>query len=118
MSDSVPGPRPDGARSPARVHAARESAAPGAGALRYQQERLLGQGAMGAVYLVRDRETGEQLALKKLFRMDGKSVLRLKREFRSLADLSHPNLVKLYELGRAEDAWFLTMEYVAGEELR
>ncbi|HMI90358.1 MAG TPA: protein kinase, partial [Polyangiales bacterium] len=84
---------------------------------RYQQERLLGQGAMGAVYLVRDRETGDQLALKKLFRMDGKSVLRLKREFRSLADLSHPNLVKLYELGRAKDGWFLTMEYVEGVDL-
>ena len=105
MSDSVPSLRADGARASAH------------GATRYVQERLLGQGAMGAVYLVRDRETGEQLALKKLFRMDGKSVLRLKREFRSLADLSHPNLVKLYELGRAEDAWFLTMEYVAGEDL-
>jgi hypothetical protein len=101
MSDSVPVSEATSAR----------------GAARYVQERLLGQGAMGAVYLVRDRETGDQLALKKLFRMDGKSVLRLKREFRSLADLSHPNLVKLYELGRADDAWFLTMEYVAGEDL-
>jgi tetratricopeptide (TPR) repeat protein len=82
------------------------------------QERLLGQGAMGAVYLVRDRETGEQLARKKLFRMDGKSALRIKREFRSLADLSHRNLVKVYELGRASDGWFLTMEYIEGEDLR
>jgi eukaryotic-like serine/threonine-protein kinase len=78
---------------------------------------MLGQGAMGAVYLVRDRETGEQLARKKLFRMDGKSALRIKREFRSLADLSHPNLVKVYELGRSNDGWFLTMEYLEGEDL-
>src|SRR5688572_12681126 len=84
---------------------------------RYVNERLLGQGGMGAVYLVRDRETGEQLALKKLFRMDPKSVLRLKREFRSLADMHHPNLVKVYELGRASDGWFLTMEYVEGSDL-
>ena len=96
MSNSSPAPRPDG---------------------RYVQERLLGQGAMGAVYLVRDRETGEHLALKKLFRVDGKSALRIKREFRSLADFSHPNLVKVYELGHADDAWFLTMEYVDGDDL-
>ena len=84
---------------------------------RYQLERVLGTGSMGAVHLVRDRETGEYFALKKLFKMDAKSVLRLKREFRSLADMSHPNLVKLYELGRGEDGWFIVMEYVPGEEL-
>jgi len=84
---------------------------------RYTFERTLGQGAAGSVYLVRDRETGEQLALKKLLRMDARTVLRLKREFRSLADVHHPNLVKLYDLGRASDAWFLTMEYVSGSVL-
>jgi serine/threonine protein kinase len=86
--------------------------------VRYEHERMLGEGAMGAVSLVRDRETGEQLALKKLFRMDARTVLRLKREFRALADLSHPNLIRVHELGRASDGWYLTMEYVAGEELR
>jgi len=85
---------------------------------RYVQERVLGRGAMGAVYLVRDRDTGEQLALKKLFRMDGKTVLRLKREFRLLADVSHPNLAKMYELGRTDEGWFLAMEYVEGEDLQ
>jgi tetratricopeptide (TPR) repeat protein len=84
---------------------------------RYSYERTLGQGGAGEVFLVRDRETGEQLALKKLLRMDSKSVLRLKREFRSLADVHHPNLVKLYDLGHASDAWFLTMEYVPGRDL-
>jgi serine/threonine protein kinase len=85
---------------------------------RYLQERMLGRGAMGAVYLVRDRDTGEQLALKKLFRIDGKTVLRLKREFRLLADVSHPNLAKVYELGRTNEGWFLAMEYVEGEDLQ
>jgi hypothetical protein len=84
---------------------------------RYSFERRLGQGGAGAVHLVKDRESGEYLALKKLFRMDAKSVLRLKREFRSLADINHPNIVKLYELGRASDAWFLTMEYLDGSDL-
>src|SRR5262249_44962419 len=62
-------------------------------------------------------ETGEQVALKKLFRIDTQSVLRLKREFRSLANLHHPNLVKLYDLGRSTDSWFLTMEYIDGCDL-
>jgi tetratricopeptide (TPR) repeat protein/predicted Ser/Thr protein kinase len=90
---------------------------PDSDAARYEFDRSLGQGGAGTVYLVRDRETGEQLALKKLFRMDAKSVLRLKREFRALADMNHPNLVKLYDLGRATDAWFLTMEYLDGSDL-
>ncbi|HKP61366.1 MAG TPA: protein kinase [Polyangiales bacterium] len=84
---------------------------------RYRVERKLGEGATGAVFLVRDRETGEQLALKKLFRMDAKSVLRLKREFRALQALNHPHIVKLYDMGQAEDAWFLTMEYLDGIDL-
>ncbi|MEY4577343.1 MAG: hypothetical protein RL701_2046 [Pseudomonadota bacterium] len=84
---------------------------------RYEVQRTLGQGAAGIVYEVRDRETGERLALKKLLRMDLKSVLRLKHEFRALADLHHPNLVKLYDLGHADDAWFITMEHLSGTDL-
>ena len=67
--------------------------------------------------LAKDLETGEYVALKKLFRMDAKSVLRLKREFRALGDVAHPNIVKLYDMGRAADAWFLTMEYLDGVDL-
>jgi eukaryotic-like serine/threonine-protein kinase len=115
LSDSIPAasfPDDQPARSDEGLGSDADS-----GADRYVQERLLGEGAMGAVYLVRDRETGEQLALKKLYRMDGRSALRVKREFRSIADMSHPNLVKVYDLGRARDGWFLTMEYLEGEEL-
>lgn len=68
--------------------------------LRFTLLRRLGEGATGAVFLATDRETGEQVALKKLFKLDQKSVLRFKREFRSLADIVHPNLVKLYEASR------------------
>lgn len=63
------------------------------------------------------RNSGETLALKKLLRMDLKSVTRLKQEFRALADLHHPNLIKLYDLGRTEDAWYITMEYLDGVDL-
>jgi predicted Ser/Thr protein kinase/tetratricopeptide (TPR) repeat protein len=91
--------------------------APVSDSTRYQMERKLGEGGAGAVYLVRDRETGEQLALKKLFRMDAKSVLRLKREFRSMQAINHPHLIKLYDMGHADDSWFLTMEYLDGVDL-
>jgi serine/threonine protein kinase/tetratricopeptide (TPR) repeat protein len=84
---------------------------------RYPIVRPLGTGGAGAVYLVSDRETGEQLALKKLQRIDQKSVQRFKREFRSLAHVHHPNLIRLYDLGHAPDGWFLTMEYVQGRSL-
>lgn len=85
---------------------------------RFQLQRLLGEGASGAVYLALDHETGEQVALKKLFKVDQKSVARFKREFRALADIHHPNLVKLYDLNRGPESWFLTMEYVAGKDFR
>jgi serine/threonine protein kinase len=84
---------------------------------RYEIERKLGEGTAGAVYLVRDRETGEQLALKKLFRVDAKTVLRLKREFRSLQAFNHPHIIKLYDMGQSGDSWFLTMEYLDGVDL-
>lgn len=85
---------------------------------RFELVRSLGEGAFGAVFLALDRETGERVALKKLFKLDQKSVLRFKREFRSLTDISHPNLVKLYDLHRGKEAWFITMEYVSGRDLR
>ena len=85
---------------------------------RFELVRPLGEGASGAVFLAQDRETGEHVALKKLFKLDQKSVARFKREFRALADIHHPNLIKLYDLHRGQDAWYLTMEYVAGKDFR
>jgi eukaryotic-like serine/threonine-protein kinase len=85
---------------------------------RYVLLRELGAGGVGSVHLAHDRQTGESLALKKLSRVDAKSVLRFKREFRSLATIQHPNLVRLYDLEREPDGqWFLTMEYVPGVDL-
>jgi serine/threonine protein kinase len=114
--------RVDRLRSPrrrqTRVSLSSDQLEPGIGdGSRYQFERKLGQGGAGAVYLVRDLETGEWLALKKLLRIDNTSVLRLKREFRALADLHHPNLIKLYDLERDHEAWFITMEYLQGPDL-
>ena len=51
-----------------------------------------------------------------LHRADPASLLGLKREFRALADLSHPNLVSLYELLSENDHWFISMELIRGTE--
>jgi serine/threonine protein kinase len=91
--------------------------APSADVDRYEFQRKLGSGGSGSVHLVRDRETGEQLALKRLHRADDRGIARLKREFRSLANINHRNVIRLYDLGRAHDGWFLTMEYVDGSDL-
>jgi eukaryotic-like serine/threonine-protein kinase len=96
------------------------SVPPGAATVadRYIVSRELGAGGMGSVFLAQDRQTGESVALKLLTRVDAKSVLRFKREFRSLAHVQHPNLVRLYDMERERDGmWFITMEYVPGTDL-
>lgn len=84
---------------------------------RYQFVRELGRGGMGVVHEVIDSRSGENLALKEMLDADARSLLRFKREFRVVAELHHPNLVRLYELGCADGAWFFTMELVRGQNL-
>lgn len=84
------------------------------GTSRLEYVRKLGEGAMGAVFLVFDRDLKANVALKLLPRAEPSSLFRFKREFRSLAELDHPNLVSLYELISEDDQWFFTMEYVEG----
>ena len=84
------------------------------GTERFTVLRRLGAGGMGVVYAVHDGERDEAVALKTLRRGRPAEVSRLKREFRSLADIAHPNLVCLYELVVEPDTCFFTMELVDG----
>jgi tRNA A-37 threonylcarbamoyl transferase component Bud32 len=84
---------------------------------RFELIRRVGSGGMGVVYQVLDHDRDAVVALKTLVHMEPVALDRFKREFRSLAALSHPNLVTLYELFGDKGIWFFTMEYVEGSGL-
>jgi serine/threonine protein kinase len=81
---------------------------------RFKVERPLGVGAFGSVFVVWDREREQRVALKRLERADPGSIYRFKQEFRALADLVHPNLVRLHEMFSLDDGWCFTMDLVEG----
>src|SRR5271165_6735112 len=69
---------------------------------------------MGVVFEAYDEERGELVALKTMRRVDPSALERFKQEFRSLSDITHPNLVNLHRLFAVEGCWFFTMELVDG----
>ncbi|MBI4850250.1 MAG: protein kinase [Acidobacteria bacterium] len=81
---------------------------------RFLVQRQLGEGGFGIVYQVYDQHQDEIVALKMLQKWNGEALYNLKQEFRSLADIIHPNLITLYELYSEETEWFFTMELVNG----
>ena len=84
------------------------------GTWRFRVMRRLGAGGMGVVYEVHDRIRDEVVALKTVRQTGAADLYRLKREFRSLADVVHQNLVCLYELFVEDDRSYFTMEMVSG----
>ncbi|MCP4859309.1 MAG: serine/threonine protein kinase [Fuerstiella sp.] len=82
---------------------------------------LIGVGGMGAVYKARQEGLDRVVAIKILpeeFGHDVKFALRFTREARTLAKLTHPNIVSVYEFGNVEDTYYFLMEYVEGSTLR
>ncbi len=84
---------------------------------RYKPLHQLGAGGMGSVYAVQDLRRKRTVALKMLHVRNAASIVRFKREFRAVANLRHPNLVRLYELTTYEDGLCFTMEMVHGTDM-
>ncbi len=84
------------------------------GTERYRVVRRLGEGGFGVVFEVEDLELDRRLALKLLKDNNPKRVEWMKREFRSLVDVAHPNLVGLHSLVSDDGRWFITMDLVEG----
>jgi non-specific serine/threonine protein kinase len=86
----------------------------------YPVECELGRGGMGVVYLGRDPKLNRKVAVKVLPSewTGGERLQRFEREARTAAQLSHPNIATIYELGRAGETYFIAMEYIDGKSLR
>ena len=88
---------------------------------RYEILQVLGRGGMGAVYKARDREVDRIVALK-VIRPDlaGNSAMldRFKQELVLSHQVTHKNVVRIYDLGEADGVKFITMEYIEGSDLR
>ncbi|MFO0950342.1 MAG: AAA family ATPase [Isosphaeraceae bacterium] len=78
----------------------------------------LGHGGMGIVYRAFDKKRGEVVALKMIRWVDPTALRLFRKEFRAAADLTHPNLIALYELVSDGRLWFFTMELVEGVDFR
>ncbi|HIL95145.1 MAG TPA: hypothetical protein EYG51_04420, partial [Pseudomonadales bacterium] len=87
---------------------------------RYTEESVLGKGGMGEVILATDTRLGRKVAIKRILGNAARSktaVARFLTEAKSMAELSHPNIVQIYDYGRATDGPFLIMECIQGGSL-
>jgi len=87
---------------------------------RFQIKRLLGQGAMGEVYLGLDPAIGREVAIKTIIpnaAQGEEAKARFEREARAAGVLNHPHLVTIYEFGEDQGVLFIAMEYVRGHDL-
>ncbi len=88
---------------------------------RYQVIEELGHGGMGRVYKVFDSDIKEKIALKLLrpeIALDRETVERFSNELKLARKISHRNVCRMFDLGKAEGTTFITMEFVPGEDLK
>ena len=109
-----------GAKGRLPVEALRADRLPGDRFGRYRIRRILGEGAMGFVYLAHDTQLHRKVALKipKLdSQQDTKFVARFLREARAAATLSHPGICPVYDVGEIDGTHFIAMAYIQGQPL-
>ena len=87
---------------------------------RYELTHLIARGGMAQVYRARDRQLDRPVALKVLFpelSVDRAFVERFRREAQAAANLSHPNIVPVFDWGEDNGSYFIVMEFVDGRAL-
>ena len=87
---------------------------------KFEIVRLLGQGAMGKVFLAQDPTLGRPVAVKTIrlgSAFGEEATARFEREARAAGSLNHPNVVTVFEFGEDEGLYYMAMEYVEGEDL-
>ncbi len=88
---------------------------------RYEVIEELGHGGMGKVYRVLDKEIQEEVALKLLnpeIASDEKTIERFRNELKYARRITHRNVCRMHDINRENDTYFITMEYVPGEDLK
>ncbi len=88
---------------------------------RYRIVSLLGKGGMGEVYRADDLKLGQTVALKFLpdqLATDEKRLEYFHEEVRLTRQISHPNVCRVYDIGEVDGQYFLSMEYIDGEDLK
>jgi serine/threonine-protein kinase len=88
---------------------------------RYQIIEELGKGGMGRVYKVYDEEIKEVAALKLIrseIASDEKTIERFRNELKIARKVAHKNVCRMYDIGRDAERYFITMEYVEGNDLK
>jgi tetratricopeptide (TPR) repeat protein/predicted Ser/Thr protein kinase len=87
---------------------------------RYRVKSLLGMGGMGAVYLVHDKDLDRDVAMKLIrsdIAEDAEALERFKREIQLSSRVTHPNVLRVFDLGETDGIKFLTMQFVDGRDL-
>jgi serine/threonine protein kinase len=87
----------------------------------YQVLKELGRGGMGIVFQAHDKQLNEQVALKIISPMlstDPESLERLKREVSSARRITHPNIIRIYDIGENNGLHFVSMEFFPGQNLK
>ncbi len=88
---------------------------------RYQIIEELGKGGMGEVYKVLDKEVNAKIALKLIkpeIAADKKTIERFRNELKTARDITHKNICRMYDLNKEEGSYYITMEYVEGQDLK
>jgi serine/threonine protein kinase/Tfp pilus assembly protein PilF len=88
---------------------------------RYQIIEELGKGGMGRVYKALDQETHEKMALKLIkpeIAANQKTVERFRNELTTARKIVHKNVCRMYDLGRDKGSYYITMEYIPGQDLK